>query len=568
MRLALNRIAGTQVLLGQSFVWKPSLALFAVCAALSLFLSSAQAERVYVSPLGNDATAEPGNPDRPFASLTLAFRALGHGSVLEIAPGQYEIQPGYPTQWYSLPDFAPMQLKNLTNVAIVGRGDVEIFGRGPGDFLMIENCADIRISNLAFRGDRPKIPPDGPLFATVLLRAENRRLRFENCRFTGFGNHGISHLFGPKWSFDTVVTNCYFADGGDGETHSDLVEDGAAISGISPGSLIMSNFIERCYRGIEIEGAFGYPVTNVAIHGNTTTNCHTFGIMLFGTGSEPHEYEDIRITGNRILDMRNDPNATPFPRYGFGIWLGAGQSVTIAGNFVDGFDYGGGISVMSAFLPSRSIVVASNVVRNVSLRGIQVYQQYSNVLEDASIFANRVELTGDEGILLNGRNISCVSNTVIDCGWSWTRAGILVENEYLGSSSALLQDNQVRSSAEPITTYGISIGDGARGALLTGNLFTNLAGDAILDRGADTQVIPKIISIQDLEGAVAVTFTGKPSVWRNLQFTRDFRTWTTVANGLSSREGVLSLVHDVSRLEQAGAARRRPVIYRVEAPPP
>lgn len=534
-------------------------------ALACLLVEETGARTVYVSTAGDDWTAEAGNPKQPFASLTLACETLRNGDRLEIAQGIYEIVPGYPNQWYSLPDFAPLQLKNLTNVTIAGIGSVEIFGRGPGDFLMIEVCTNIRVENITFRGDRPKIPEGGSLFSTVLLRAENEGLHFENCRFIAFGNHGISQLFGPKWSHNTVITNCYFADGGDGETEP-LGEDGAAISGISSGSLIANNYIERCYRGIEIEGAFGFPVTNITIRGNTVTNCHTFGIMLFGTGAEGHEYSDITIVDNKILNMQNDPTVQPYPRFGFGIWLTAGENVVVANNLVDGFDFGGGISVTSAFLPVRDIVVASNTVKNVALRGIQVYQQYSNSLENASIRGNRAVDCGDEGILVNGKGIECVGNIVEDCGYSGIWAGIQIANEHLGSSQVSLVDNSVRNTAQSITAYGVGIEAGARDTFLIGNLFSSLASNAILDRGLNTKILPKIISIKDLDGMVSVTFTGRPSVRRNLQFSRDYQTWTTITNGVSSRDGILTLLHDVSELERIGGARRRPLIYRVEAP--
>ena len=64
---------------------------------------------------------------------------------------------------------------------------------------------------------------------------------------------------------------------------ADLDVDGAAVSGISSGSRIVNNVIERCLRGIEVDGIYDGTITNVIIEGNYITNCYSVGIMVFAT---------------------------------------------------------------------------------------------------------------------------------------------------------------------------------------------------------------------------------------------------------------------------------------------
>lgn len=89
----------------------------------------AMARTLYVAPDGDDLTAEADNPQQPFQSLTNAFQSLRNGDRLEIGSGKYTVTPGYPNTFYPLPDHAPMKLRNLTNVTVVGMGEVEIYGK-------------------------------------------------------------------------------------------------------------------------------------------------------------------------------------------------------------------------------------------------------------------------------------------------------------------------------------------------------------------------------------------------------------------------------------------------------
>jgi hypothetical protein len=511
-------------------------------SALALYLLAGSGTRLetsgktfYVAPDGEDETAQADNRLRPFKSLTKGVEALANGDTLEVAEGVYRVTPGYPSAPPGFADYAPMQLSGRTNLTIVGRGNVEIYGEGPGDFLLIENCSAIRIESIHFKGNRPGVPtatlPPGYswLYSTVLLRGFNDTLYFDGCRFTGFGNHAISHLYEGKRSYNMVVTNCYFADGGYGGGEI-IPEDGAAISGISSRSLIVNNVIERCFRGIEIEGAYqGSVVTNILIQGNVLRNCYTLGIMLFGTGSLETDYADIKIRNNRVLDMQNHPD---YPRHSFGIWISAGLDVEITGNEVIGNRSGGGISMNSAALPVKRALVARNYVSNALTQGIVATQHGNNTFDSVVVEQNKVVLTGEHGILLNGSGIMCRSNYVENSGWRalygvMANGGIEMNHQYLGSTNSYILDNRVLNTTNQYSLHGVWIRPGATGTVIAGNLFTNMPRAGIQDEGVATVVLPKILDLTLAEDTVGILVSGYPRKNHVVEGTSDFQNWQT-----------------------------------------
>lgn len=500
-----------------------------------------------MSPTGNDANAAPDDRTRPFKSMTAAFGSLLNGDRLEILEGHYTITPGYPTSYYPMPDYAPMRVDGLSNVVVAGVGEVEIYGEGPGDFLMIQNSSDIRVENLTFKGNRPSIPEgaDDSLFSTIQLRGTNNRLHFENCRITSFGNHGISHLYSQKTSFNMVVTNCYSADGGDGN-YSFLGEDGAAISGISSGAKIVNNKIERCFRGIEVEGVFEQTITNVLIEGNIMTNCHSLGIMLFATDhwglNQPQSYSDIRIINNRVSNMYVHPDSRP-NHFMWGIWLLGGTKLLIAGNRIDNeklHPWQVGISVTSTQMAVDDVVITSNIVENVTLRGIQVYQDLTNELRNAIVKGNKVTVAGDEGILLNGKNIECSGNHIEDTAWQEQRASIVVYNHFLGSEGVTISDNVIRNVNGGYSDYGIWLQGGPTNCMVYGNTFSNVPLGAIRDDGVNSAILPKIKSMEKGDAAVNLTLTGTPGTVYQLQASFDLSTWMLVRDLTCPSSGVFT----------------------------
>jgi hypothetical protein len=507
-------------------------------------MTVAQGRTIYVSPSGNDATAQPDDPASPFGTLTNACRALQNGDRLEIREGSYPITPGYPTSYFPMPDYAPMQLENLTNIVVTGVGTAEIYGEGPGDFLMIQNCSSIRIENLTFKGNRPGIPegrPD-PLFSTVLLRGINDGLYFENCRFLSFGDHAISHLWGPKRSYNMVVTNCYFADGGDGDVT--LHEDGAAISGISSGARIVNNTIDRCFRGIEVEGAFHEKVTDVLIEGNIITNCYTFGIMLFATYSagnaRPEAYSDIRIINNRISNLFTPAGADP--RTQVGILLLGGKNLNISGNHIEKAGGGMGISVTSGQLGIQDVLISSNVVRTIRARGIQVYQQ-SYRIENVRILDNQVSGIGDEGILINANRVECQGNWVENTAWSGERGAITLHNHpSIGATNSLVADNTIRNANTNYAAYGIWL-SGVTNSLVYGNSFEAVRIKAIRDDAVGSKLLAKISAVAKTNNIVNFSVTGNPGTAYQLKSSQDLSEWKVVQEVTCPPSGTFSCTY-------------------------
>ena len=538
------------------------------CVGLLLSCLTADAGRtLYVSPTGDDASAAADDRTRPFKSMPAAFGSLRNGDRLEIQEGDYTITPGYPTTYFPLPDYAPMRVDSLTNVVIAGMGEVEIYGEGPGDFLMIQNSSAIRVENLTFKGNRPSIPEDvdNALFSTIQLRGTNNGLHFENCRITGFGDHGISHLWGPKTSFNMVVTNCYFADGGDGN-FSILGEDGAAISGISSSARIVNNTFERCFRGIEVEGVFDQTITNVLIEGNILTNCHSLGIMLFATDhwglNLPNSYSDIRVLNNTISKMSVHPDSPP-SHVLWGIWLLGGEKLQISGNRVEDIPKGVGISVTSSQMAVNDVVITSNVVEKVGLRGIQVYQLAQRELKNPIVSDNRVKVAGDEGILLNGRNIVCEGNHVEDTGWQGQKAAITVQNYDLGSDDVRIADNVIRNVNDYYSDYGIWLEGGATNCVVYGNTFANVPLGAIRDDGVDSALLPKIKELEKEDVAVSLTVTGTPGTVYKVEVSNDLSSWMLVRDLTCPSSGVFNAEYVASPSRFA----LRPTFFRVATIP-
>lgn len=522
--------------------------LFVLCSTVLV-----QARTVFVSPGGDDSTAQPEDPERPFKTLTKAFQSLQNGDRLEIGAGQYQVTPGFPTSYFPMPDYAPMRLENVTNVVITGIGQVEIYGEGPGDFLMIQNCSNVRVENLTFKGNRPSIPDDVPegLFSTVQLRGVNDGLHFEKCRFLHFGNHAISHLWGPKRSYNMVVTNCYFADGGDGETVA-LHEDGAAVSGISSGARIINNTIERCFRGVEVEGSFGEMITNVLIEGNVITDVHSVGIMLFATDplgrNRPESYADIRVINNRISKLYSNPDYQPFPRMQTGIMLLGGVNLHVSGNRVEDAPLGVGIWIYSGQMGLTNVVITDNVVERVRGRGIQA-TQFAFGFENMIVDRNRVYGAGDEGILLNGRNIQCRENTVEDSAWDGQRGAITIGGN---SVNAQVTDNIIRNSTSTYADYGIWL-RGASDSTIYGNTFQSVAVAGIRDDGVNSVFLPKILSMRRTNSRVNFTFSGFPGREYRLEVAQDIGEWRLVSEFISGVTGAFDYEYagDLSGLNQS-----------------
>ncbi|HEX7860591.1 MAG TPA: right-handed parallel beta-helix repeat-containing protein [Verrucomicrobiae bacterium] len=496
---------------------------------------------LYVTPQGNDATAEPDNPARPFQNLTNAFRNLRNGDRMEVGAGKYTVTPGFPNTYYPLPDKAPMKLQNLTNVSIIGKGDVEIYGEGEGSFLMAEFCNNVRIENLTFKGNHPPFTNSiADLYTMVLLRGQNDSIQFDACRFVGFGDHAISHLFGAKTSVNLLVTNCYFADGG-ALTVPILGVDGAAISGISSGSRIVNNKFENLLRGIEVEGVYDGTITNVLIQGNTITDCYGVGIMVFATChlgfSEVHRYRDVRIINNVVSNMFWHPQLGPYVTYGILVW--GGEKMLVAGNRVEQGRLGMGIDVSAVQRGMKDVTVVSNLVQDFRFRGIQVYAA-NEPLDGGLIQGNIVRRVGDEGIKMKGNRLECRDNIVEDTAYADIRASIALE----GGTNGVISDNTITNSSAAWSECGIWL-KGTTNTVVYGNTFHQVPGGAIKDEGINTKTLPKVRSLRRRNTAYELAVAGLPGVPYFLEVSSDVKTWTAVTNKVASETGLLNLGHTV-----------------------
>lgn len=398
-------------------------------------------------------------------SLNEAVANLRSGDTLRLS-GKFVVQPDYGGGEAS--NQAPLQITGKTNISIMGGGDAEIFGSGPGDFLSIENCRHLRISGVTFHGDRPPANqiPNG-LFSMVQLRRTNSFLNFTRCSFIDFGNHGISHLWGPKSSEFVTVSECRFIAGGATNVPG-LLFDGAAVSGIGSHWRVVDNDVIDCVRGFEIENSGSNIVESVIFRGNDLRGVLDIGIMLFVTNGDGDKYRDISITGNTFTSFR----------YG----AGRAAAVTLAGG--------------------RRVLIANNVIRGMLKHGLELWSDASSY--DLNVTGNTISECGTGIILwrrgfphrqslIRGNQISfCNRNAilVIDADAVTIQGNRCFNNGQVTSSPAIdlrgdcdnivIRENQCFDDQTVKTqSHGISLGSGVRDALVLGNIvLDSQAGDS------------------------------------------------------------------------------------------
>lgn len=358
---------------------------------------------------GNDASAVPGDPSKAFATLQAAFKAIQDGDTVSISGGNYEVIPVLTQGKLNL--HPPLELMHKKNVTLFNDGDAYIVGKGPGEYLRIHGCENIKIIGVNFRGNRPNVP-ENPLrlSAMVLLSGYNNHITIENTSFQGFGNHGISQLFDPRASRNVLIQNCVFRDGGDSNVAL-LLQDGAAISGIGSAWTVQNNSFVSCNRGIEVEGAYpNFPTDGVEIKNNHIHNSRNIGIMIFTTVSGSENYKNITISNNILTGDS--------PLFSNGIALDGGHDIQLVANSVRG--YGIGLWVQGA-----KDIVRLQVRENEFLAcstGIYFSQTNDSALQ-IRIDGNTIHENIDYGILGFGGDSEIVGNSFSNNGKFYVHSG-------------------------------------------------------------------------------------------------------------------------------------------------
>ncbi len=436
---------------------------------------------IYIAMTGDDATALRGRMDRPFRTVTNAFKQVQSDDTIHIGPGLYTVIPKVLGN-ASSPPVAPLQLLNKRNIRILGSG-AEIFGAGPGDFIHIQGCTNITMRGLTFRGDRPHgdLLTNG-LYSLVSMRGTNAHLLFEDVKCYDFGDQGIAHLLGDKTSHFVTIQRCYFENGGRGFA-GNLFADGAAICCVCSDWVVTHNVFVNCARGVEVQGNT-VPQTRSIVSDNEFYDTTDYGICVFADSYDADDYTDLQFCRNIF---HNDRPGTPF-MYAF--FINGGRRMNISDNLISGnWEYG--IFLASGRVPITDLSIRGNIISGTRLNGIVLLDMGGNGegLSNHSVQNNIVCNTGSAGIRVSGRNILVQGNQVHDCGsYEFGSAGIsLWSYSTNGTSDVVVSGNRIDFTDSPAEmTYGIWITPGVSNTMLYGNQISRATVMPIFDEGTVT----------------------------------------------------------------------------------
>jgi hypothetical protein len=422
-----------------------------------------------------------------YGSIVAAFERLESGGALKIV-GRHEVSPGYGGGG-DAPSNAPLQITGQQDIVVRGGAGAQIIGMGPGDFLSITDSTNVIIEGLAFVGDRPQagLIPNG-LFSMVRLAGLNRDIDVLRCRFIDFGNHGVSHLWGPKVSENVRISACHFQNGG--STNVPYLEfDGAAVSGIGTNWKILENTVISCVRGFELENSGTNVVQEVLIRGNTLVDVKDLGVMLFATNRDGEKFRRIIIRDNFFRDFRY------FPGSATAIRLAGGSQIVVSGNHVENMARQG-ISFVSADGVIQDLVIEGNSISRVGNNGIGV-RRTTHPMHRMVIRGNHITLAGEAGIrVIDVPDLTVTGNVCFNNARYVVAAGIEVHGA--GSARPMLTGNRCFDDRETTMTqdYGIYLGPSVSGAMLRDNfcpdteaLVAGIFDEGVLSDSAGNKVI-------------------------------------------------------------------------------
>jgi hypothetical protein len=329
----------------------------------------------------------------------------------------------------------------------------------------------VTIRGLTFKGSgaNPVIPKE--VAGEVVLWGTNSNVRFDQCRFEDFPNHGILVSQNEKTSYDSTVLNCVFRRGGTLQ-HGTLGLDGAAVASLGPGLRVTGSTFEDVVRGVEVEASRNSrAIGPVLIANNFMRNIWSAGVIVI---PGRHEYlNDIMIANNQIF---GDRQVRPGAVYQIGIRVHGGTRITVVGNQI-GRCATDAINLES-LAPLIDVSVLNNLCWENGSRDIAL-RQHSNLLRNA-VISDNICLRNSSGpaIRVSGRNISVTDNTLVESGGPAIHAA---------TDGAFLSRNIVISGNRIGSTVGTAlvIDEGASEVVIHGNHSSGLT-PSIEDSGSGT----------------------------------------------------------------------------------
>jgi hypothetical protein len=412
------------------------------------------------SPRGNDATGQRDSWSSPFATVSKAFQAIQDYDTVFIYPGPYMEQPLEPLDIANLAGGgAPLWLNNRRCVTLKGVGLPTIWFTQQGNGLTIENCSDIRIEGIQFRGAGLVTQSEPYYFALILCNGVNDGITVRDCVFTESGNHGIAHLLGPRTTTNCVIENNHFSVGGNMKNPL-LGLDGAAIALGGSGIRIYGNRIERWVRGVEFEsGSFAglnAPTVQNVLSSNRILQCWWQHVTITPTHNQAALFDKIIVEGNIIQGWGAQPaqNFDPTSTYPHdGIYFAGGVNVQIRGNDISDMWSGIGIRMSADWSDIQDALVVDNRVRDVDLTGIHAVATTGATssfnVKRCRFANNKIGPCGGRGLWVKGDLNIVESNDIHLCTSTQLWEGLYVE----GGSRNVLRNNRLIDCL-PITDHG------------------------------------------------------------------------------------------------------------------
>jgi hypothetical protein len=387
---------------------------------------------LYVSPTGSDISAERGNPNRPWGSISNALRVLTNGDTLKIMPGWYTNT----ALIHAAGGDAPWMVRGVTNVFIDASG-AETYWPTQLSAMVIRECNGVTVRGLGFHNKKVLppatwltdiVPSQGTFAALTIVNSEH--VLIEGCRFRDLWDHGIvangdcagKAVGDNNTSNDVCVSRCSFENLGFGAYLS--WPDGAAVVP-GPGQKITDNYISNTGRGVEV---YPMPDTDNSAEGRSIT---ITGNHLYKTAGEAIMV--IRVGGGVVSDntIDNPEGFTVFASFDAGIKI----------------EY------------CKNVVFSGNSIRNKTYPGILI--QFGNT--NLTFIGNSLRQCGF--ILGYAKMFGCrfVENTITDSSYS----GMSINDDFQGNEISRNRFQNIASAG-----YGISVSGGVFSSnRIDGNVF-------------------------------------------------------------------------------------------------